>query len=283
MDSEVKMWEYTEKLMEYFKNPKNVGEIENPDAVGEVGSLVCGDVLKLTLKVNPETQVIEDAKFKTFGCASAIASSSVLTEMIKGKTLEEAARITNKDIADFLGGLPEEKMHCSVMGMEALQAAIENYYTKKGVKKFPGEQDRIVCQCFSVSEKTILKAIELNNLKTVEQVTFYTKAGGNCGKCKGDIEKILHDYWARKGKTPYAELTVVEKIKLIEKVLNEDINPRLKEDGGFLELVDVDGFKVKVRFLGACSHCALAEKTFKEVVEKELKEKVAPELEVSLV
>jgi len=183
------MWNYTDKVMEHFKNPKNVGEIENPDAVGEVGSIVCGDVLKLTLKINPADQTIEDAKFKTFGCASAIASSSVLTEIIKGKTIEEAARITNKEIADYLGGLPEQKMHCSVMGMEALQAAIENYYTKKGIKVFPGEQEKIICKCFNVSEKTILKAIELNGLKTVEQVTDYTKAGGNCGQCKGEIEK----------------------------------------------------------------------------------------------
>jgi len=144
-----------------------------------------------TLKINPVDQTIEDARFKTFGCASAIASSSVLTEIIKGKKIEEAARITNKEIADYLGGLPEQKMHCSVMGMEALQAAIENYYTKKGIKVFPGEQEKIICKCFNVSEKTILKAIELNNLKTVEQVTDYTKAGGNCGQCKGEIEKIL--------------------------------------------------------------------------------------------
>ncbi|HOJ86819.1 MAG TPA: Fe-S cluster assembly protein NifU [Elusimicrobiales bacterium] len=188
------MWNYTEKMMEYFKNPKNVGEIENPDAVGEVGSIVCGDALKLTLRIDEKTHKIIDAKFKTFGCASAIASSSVLTEMIKGKTLEEASKITNQDIADYLGGLPEQKMHCSVMGMEALEAAIENYYTKKGVKRIIGEQERVVCKCFNVTEKTILKAIELNNLKTVDEVTHFTKAGGGCGGCKGEIEKIIKDF-----------------------------------------------------------------------------------------
>jgi len=202
--------------MEHFKNPKNVGEIENPDAVGEVGSIVCGDVLKLTLKINPADQTIEDAKFKTFGCASAIASSSVLTEIIKGKTIEEAARITNKEIADYLGGLPEQKMHCSVMGMEALQAAIEIIHKKES--KFPGRAGKIICKCFNVSEKTILKAIELNGLKTVEQVTDYTKAGGNCGQCKGEIEKILNDYWASHSQKSYYELTTVEKIKLIRMV-----------------------------------------------------------------
>ncbi|MFA4926347.1 MAG: Fe-S cluster assembly protein NifU [Candidatus Aminicenantales bacterium] len=277
------MWNYTDKVMEHFKNPKNVGEIENPDAVGEVGSIVCGDVLKLTLKINPADQTIEDAKFKTFGCASAIASSSVLTEIIKGKTIEEAARITNKEIADYLGGLPEQKMHCSVMGMEALQAAIENYYTKKGIKVFPGEQEKIICKCFNVSEKTILKAIELNGLKTVEQVTDYTKAGGNCGQCKGEIEKILNDYWASHSQKSYYELTTVEKIKLIERVLEEEINPKLREDGGWLELIDLDGKTVKVRFLGACSSCQLASQTFKEVVEKALRAKGAPDLEIVLV
>lgn len=277
------MWNYTEKMMEYFKNPKNVGEIENPDAVGEVGSIVCGDALKLTLRIDEKTHKIIDAKFKTFGCASAIASSSVLTEMIKGKTLEEASKITNQDIADYLGGLPEQKMHCSVMGMEALEAAIENYYTKKGVKRIIGEQERVVCKCFNVTEKTILKAIELNNLKTVDEVTHFTKACGGCGGCKGEIEKIIKDFWAGKEKIDFNSMTVVEKIKIVERILNEDINPKLKADGGFLELVDIEGNKIKVKFLGACSTCPSAGLTFKDVVQKDLKNKINGEIEVVLV
>ncbi|MHB0995209.1 MAG: Fe-S cluster assembly protein NifU [Elusimicrobiales bacterium] len=274
------MWNYTEKVYEHFKNPKNVGEIENPDAVGEVGSIVCGDALKLTLKIDKGTGKITDAKFKTFGCASAIASSSALTEMVKGKTLDEAAKITNQEIADFLGGLPGEKMHCSVMGMEALEAAIKNYRGGKQEKVIVGVGERVVCKCFSVTESHILKAIKLNNLKTVEEVTNFTKAGGGCGQCKGEIEKILKDYWAEAEHKKFAAMTVVEKIKIIEKVLAEEINPKLKADGGWMELVDVQGQKVKLRFLGMCHGCPSSGATLKNVVEKELRERIDPAIEI---
>ena len=277
------MWNYTEKMMEYFRNPRNVGEIEDPDAVGEVGSIVCGDALKLMLKIDPETHVIIDAKFKTFGCASAIASSSALTEMIKGKTIEEAEKITNQDIVEFLGGLPEQKMHCSVMGMEALHAALDNYRTKKGIKKIVGEMDRIVCHCFGVSERTIIKAIEVNNLKTVDEVTHFTKAGGGCGKCKGDIEKILNEFWRNKGGFDFNSMTMVEKIKAIEKILNEEINPKLREDGGLIEIVDIENNIVKLRFLGACSSCPSSMETFKNLVEKQIKEKIKGDFEIRIV
>ncbi|MEI7527311.1 MAG: Fe-S cluster assembly protein NifU [Elusimicrobiota bacterium] len=274
------MWNYTDKVFEHFKNPKNVGEIENPDAVGEVGSIVCGDALKLTLRIDRAADKIADAKFKTFGCASAIASSSALTEMIKGLTLAEAAKITNQQIADFLGGLPGEKMHCSVMGMEALEAAIKNYRGGKAEKVIMGSGEKIVCKCFSVTESVILKAIKLNNLRTVAEVTNFTKAGGGCGQCKGEIEKILKDHWAEAEHKRFSGMTVVEKIKMIEKVLAEEINPKLKADGGWMELVDIQGQKVKLRFLGMCHGCPSSGATLKNVVEKELRERIDPAIEI---
>ncbi len=268
------MWNYTEKVYEHFKNPRNVGEIDNPDAVGEVGSIVCGDALKLTLRVDKTTEKILDAKFKTFGCASAIASSSALTEMVKGRTLDQAAKITNNEIAEYLGGLPSEKMHCSVMGMEALEAAVKHYRGGKAEKVIVGDDGRVVCKCFSVTEGKILRAIRANGLRTVEEVTNFTKAGGGCRQCAGEIEKILKDHWARAEHKTFAKMTVVERVKMVEKVLAEEVNPKLKRDGGWIELVDLDDNKVKVRFLGMCSSCPSSSQTLKNVVEKELKEKI---------
>lgn len=281
------MWDYTDKVMDHFRHPRNVGAIENADATGQVGSLVCGDALKLTLKVNKETEVIEDAKFETFGCASAIASSSVLTEMIKGKTLEQASKITNQDIADELGSLPAEKMHCSVMGMEALEAAVQSYRQGGKPVVFEQQAEKIVCHCFNVSGEAIIKAIRANHLKTVEEVTFYTKAGGACGQCKGEIQKILDKVNSCAVPAPepakdkkFADLTIVEKIKRIEKVLEEDVRPQLNADGGSVELVDVNGSAVKVRLLGMCSGCMAAPVTLKGFVEKTLKEKLDPSITV---
>lgn len=279
------MWDYTDKVMDHFKHPRNVGSIANADGTGQVGSLVCGDALRLTIKVNKETDVIEDAKFETFGCASAIASSSVLTEMVKGKTIEQASKITNQDIADELGSLPAEKMHCSVMGMEALDAAVKSY--RQGGKPviFEQEAEKIVCHCFNVSEEAIIKAIRTNHLTSVEDVTHFTKAGGACGKCKGEIQKILDKVNsacpvpAAKPKN-YNEMTLVEKIKTIENVLEEDIRPKLNLDGGSVELVDLDGKTVKVRLIGMCSGCAGAQGTLKNFIEKVIREKVSADLSV---
>ncbi|MFA5008954.1 MAG: Fe-S cluster assembly protein NifU [Candidatus Omnitrophota bacterium] len=273
------MWDYSEKVKEFFKNPRNVGEIENPDAVGEVGSIICGDALRLTLRIDKKTEKIIDAKFKTFGCASAIASSSALTEIIKGMTIEAASKVTNQDIADYLGGLPEEKMHCSVMGMEALEAAIANYRGAPLKKEMVGEE-KIICKCFSVTDQKIIRAIKENNLKTVEEVTHYTKAGGGCGKCKPQIQSLLNEFWEKeetkviqhKEVPRKKKLTNLERISLIKETMEREIRPQLKADGGDVELIDVDRNKVYVKFLGVCLGCPSAGVTLKELVEARLRE-----------
>ena len=277
------MWDYTDKVKEHFFNPRNVGEIENPDGVGEVGSLACGDALKLTFKLD-EAGRIADVKFKTFGCASAIATSSVLTEIIKGMTIEEAAKVTNKDIADYLGGLPEQKMHCSVMGREALEAAIENY--NGGTTGKHELEGKVVCTCFGVTENEIERVIKDNDLMTVDDVTNYCKAGGGCGGCRGEIEKIIERVQADKlaeqvvAKAPAKgrKLTNIQKIQLVQQTINEQIRPALRAHGGNIELIDVDGNKVIVAFRGMCAQCRQTEFTMKEVVEAKLKEFVAEEL-----
>lgn len=189
------MWNYTDKVMDHFMNPRNVGEVENPDGVGEVGNASCGDALKLTFKLD-ESGRIADVKFKTFGCASAIASSSALTELIKGMTVEEASKVTNQDIVDMLGTLPEAKIHCSVMGMEALQVAIANYKGEPNpFEKMGDHEGKIICKCFGVTDLKILSVAKEHKLHRAEDVTNYCKAGGACGACLGDIQRILDDMW----------------------------------------------------------------------------------------
>jgi NifU-like protein len=276
------MWNYTDKVRDHFLNPRNVGEVENPDGMGEVGNITCGDALRLTFKLDKDKR-IEDIKFKTFGCGSAIASASVLTELCKGKTIDEAAKITNKDIADALEGLPKEKMHCSVMGQEALEAAIAYY--KAGGKKAstPEKEGVVVCTCFNVTDKEIERAIRENNLKTVEDVTNFTKAGGGCGGCTEQLREILdtiNGTVAASEPKNNAPLTMLQKIDRIREVIQKDIRPILTADGGDCELIDVNGNDVTIKFIGHCKGCAFSNLTLISVVEKKLKEKVSQQLVV---
>lgn len=269
------MWEYTEKVREHFFNPRNAGPLENANAVGDVGSIKCGDALRLMLKVNPETEIIEDAHFQTFGCGSAIASSSALTEIIKGKTLDEALKVSNQDIADYLDGLPPEKMHCSVMGREALQAAVANY--RGETWNDDHEEGALICKCFAIDATLIEEVVRANNLTTVEQVTQYTKAGGSCASCHEGIEEILARVCAEKGTTMQAApscatpaqpvastaktgLTNYQRIRRIEETL-EAIRPQLQRDHGDMELIEVQGKRVFLKLTGACSGCMMEHAT----------------------
>jgi NifU-like protein len=263
------MWDYTDKVKEAFLKPKNVGEIQGADAVGEVGSIVCGDALKLFLKIDKDTNTITDAKFQTFGCASAIASSSALTELVKGKTLDEALKISNLDIAEYLGGLPDQKMHCSVMGREALEAAIAQY---KGEPVPQKEEGRTVCKCFDVTEEKIRKIAAENRLTTVDEITNYTKAGGGCGECRPDIEAILRDIWSiteLPDKTSRSKkLTNLQKISLIQEIIETEIRPGLQADNGDIELIDIEGDKVIIGLRGMCTGCTMSDITVKGIQAK---------------
>lgn len=269
------MWDYTEKVMEHYRNPKNVGKIDNADAVGEAGSLACGDALKIYLKI--ENNIVTDAKFQTFGCGSAVASSSVLTEMIIGKPLDEVKKITNKQIADELGGLPPEKMHCSVMGYEALENALADYFHEEVAEP---TKDKVVCKCFKVTEKQIIHAIKENNLKTLEEVTNYTKAGGACGHCKKNIQAILDKQISANPNEEKAELTKTQKIIKINNIIESQIATELRKDGGDIDLIDIDENRIYVKLKGCCSKCKNSTMTLKNFVEATLREAMGPDIEV---
>ncbi|AFZ17179.1 Fe-S cluster assembly protein NifU [Allocoleopsis franciscana] len=300
------MWDYTDKVMELFYNPKNQGALEDKDesgiavVFGEVGSIACGDALRLHLKIEVDSDTILDSRFQTFGCTSAIASSSALTEIIKGKTLDQALNITNKDIAEFLGGLPEAKMHCSVMGQEALEAAIYNYRGIPLVTHEDDDEGALICSCFGISEAKIRRVIRENSLTTAEQVTSYVKAGGGCGSCLAGIDDLLSavgheaalaaeremsvrvasDLATAKAQGP---LTTVQKIALIQQVINEEVKPVLALDGGDVELFDVEGDRVLVQLKGACGSCSSSTATLKIAIEARLQERVLPSLVVEAV
>ncbi len=274
------MWDYTDKVKDHFQNPRNVGKIEKPSGEGLVGSLACGDALKLMISVD-ENEVITDAKFQTFGCASAIASASALTEMITGMTIDEAEKVTNQDIADFLVDLPKQKMHCSVMGREALEAAIYNYRTGKVFNK--EIEGNVICHCFGVTDVDIIRAVKETNLTTIEQVTEFTKAGGACGICLSDIEALLEKTLGEsktESEKPAKKMTMIQKIRLIEEAIDLQVRPILQRDGGNIELVDVDGDTVFVNFMGACASCPASSVTLKTIVETALREAVSDDIQV---
>ena len=258
-----------------------------------MGSIACGDALKLYLKISP-AGVIEKAGFETFGCASAIASSSVLTDMVKGLHVDEALKITNADIAKALDGLPREKMHCSVMGQEALEAAIRQWKGEPAMPKTQ-EEGKLVCKCFNVTDATIIRAIRENGLKTVEDVTAFTKAGGGCGDCRDEIAEILEAELRGQG-APAPEpagpaepaksaacgtggLTNLQRMQKVMEVMAL-IRPQLQADGGDIELVDIAGKTVSVRLTGHCQGCAASEVTLHQVVEQILRQQVEPDLAV---
>ena len=272
--NEVLMWNYSETVKDHFFNPRNAKAIEDANAIGDVGSISCGDALRLTLKVNEDTDIIEEAGFQTFGCGSAIASSSALTELIIGKTIPEAEALTNQEIVDYLGGLPAEKMHCSVMGQEALEAAIANY---RGVELVDDdhEEGKLICRCFAVDEGKISRAVEKHGLTTIEDVVNYTKAGGACTSCHEKIEMVIDEVIANQKQTASIidETTQAAALKpisslpptnqLTQKVIQilSELRPYLQADGGDVSLVKASENLIVVSLSGACTGCMMTDMT----------------------
>ncbi|SHO56809.1 Fe-S cluster assembly protein NifU [Vibrio quintilis] len=271
------MWDYSEKVKEHFFHPRNAKLVDNANAKGDVGSISCGDALSLTLKINPDSEVIEDAGFQTFGCGSAIASSSALTEMIIGKTVDDALSVTNQDIAEFLDGLPPEKMHCSVMGMEALQAAVADY--RGETIEDDHEEGELICKCFAIDDLMIKRVVKANGLTTLEEVINYTKAGGACASCHEKIEWVLEDYFAEaeaEKSQPVAAVAIKPETdqaadegvwQIVERIIDE-VRPAVVADGGDIHLVDIEENVVFVSLTGACTGCGLAGLTLANVEHK---------------
>jgi NifU-like protein len=314
-------WQYSEKTKQLFmdavhgKPGTHLGEIENPDGVGEHGSIACGDAMRFTFRVerhpsDPVQDVITEAKYLTFGCTSAIAASEALCALIEqGRyTPIGALKISNQDIVDYLEGLPEQKIHCSVMGAEALESAVFNWAQRRGVNLtelgvdiHEDEQDegRIVCKCFSLSEPYLRRKIQELNLRTIPEITNAVKAGGACMSCHhvpGGLQDLLDDVWGTDLKSlpilpqmPAADLEAgglapvagkplamspYQFSKKVEKVVQDYVRPMIRRDGGDVEIVDIKEATVYVQLRGACAGCAGSGQTIKMMIERTLKDQV---------
>ncbi|MBS3820627.1 MAG: Fe-S cluster assembly protein NifU [Planctomycetes bacterium] len=275
------MWDYTDDVKKHFLEPRHAGQIDHPDMDATVGNITCGDALRLMAKLDEQHRIV-DAKFQTFGCASAIASSDVLIDLILGKTVDEAAVVTNQDIANALGGLPDAKMHCSVMGVEALRKAIAEW---RGEPFDLDDHGHVVCQCFGVTDTLIEKVLREEKLRTVDEVTHYTKAGGGCGACHGKIRQIISAVWGAPAETPAkpaaaGAMTNLQRMQKVQEVIETEIRPVLQNDGGDLELIDIDGTTVKVAFRGSCAWCRARDFTLDGTIGAKLRELVDPDITV---
>ncbi len=311
------IWEeYSQTVQDRMNNPKNMGEITEEEAkklggkliVADFGAESCGDAVRLYWVVDPKTDKIIEAKFKSFGCGTAIASSDTMVELCKGKTVDEAVKITNIDVEKAMRDTPEtpavppQKMHCSVMAYDVIKRAAAQY---KGVDESSFEDEIIVCECARVSLGTIKEVIKINDLKTVEEITDYTKAGAFCKSCikpggHEEREYYLVDILAQtraemeseklqkseenSSKISFKEMTVIQKLKAIEEVIDEYIRPMLVMDGGNLEILDIkeneEYTDVYIRYLGACSGCASSATGTLYAIEAILKEKLDKDIRV---
>jgi NifU-like protein len=306
------IWEqYSHKVADRMNNPLNRGEITEQEAkalgaklvVADWGAEACGDAVRLFWAVDEKTGKILKAKFKSFGCGTAIASSDIMAELCIGKTVDEAVKITNVDVEKALRDRPDEpaippqKMHCSVMAYDVIKQAAANF---RGVDRSVYEEDDIVCECARVKLSTIQDVIRINDLKTVEEITQYTKAGAFCKSCirpgghekrKYYLEDILRETRAKMAldksvteKKSFKDMTVIQKHQLIEKVLDAKVRPVLTRDGGSVEVVDIvndaGSVVVKISYGGSCSGCASADTGTLSLIEGILTEEIDPSIVV---
>ena len=311
------LWEsYSHKVNDRMLNPRHLGEITEEQAarmggklvVADWGAEVCGDAIRAFWVVHPKTNRILDARFKTFGCGTAIASSDMMCEMIIGKTVDQAMGITNIDVERALrddektAAIPPQKMHCSVMAYDVIRKAASEY---KGVDMDSLEEEEIVCQCARVSLRTVRDVIRINDLKTVEEITHYTKAGAFCKSCirpgghesrKRYLVDILQEVRAEmdrdrtstatsdRAPKSFASMSLIQKHRAVEKVLDEQVRPTLLKDGGNLEVVDMklaDGFtELYINYLGACKGCPSASIGTLSYIEQFLQKELDPDIRV---
>ena len=310
--------EYSNQVVNRMNNPKHQGEITEERAaelgarliVADFGAESCGDAVRLYWAVDEKTNKILESKFKSFGCGTAIASSDVMAELCIGKTVDEAVKITNIDVEFALRDNPEtpavppQKMHCSVMAYDVIKKAAAEY---KGVDIDSFEEEQIVCECARVSLATLKEVIRINDLKTVEEITDYTKAGAFCKSCirpGGHEEKdiylvdVLRDVRAEMeqeklknaanasaaGTISFSEMTLVQRIKAIDSVLDEDIRPMLVMDGGNMEIIDIKEnlphYDLYIRYLGSCSGCASGSTGTLYAIESKKKKKIDDNIRV---
>ena len=308
--------EYSNKVTELMNNPQNMGEITEEQAeemggkliVADFGAESCGDAVRLYWVVHPVSDVIMSSKFKSFGCGTAIASSDTMAELCKGKTVQEAVKITNIDVEMAMRDNPEtpavppQKMHCSVMAYDVIKKAAAQY---KGVDMESFEEEVIVCECARITLSTLQEVIRLNDLRTVEQITDYTKAGAFCKSCikpGGHEEKdiylvdLLEEYEKERmaksatlgnedsDSVAFAQMTIVQRIKAVDKIVDKEIRQMLIMDGGDMEILDIKengaNFDIYIRYLGACSGCASSSTGTLFAIESILQEKLDPNIRV---
>jgi len=303
--------EYSQKVTDLMNNPQNMGEITKEQAdemgatliVADFGAESCGDAVRLYWAVDPKTDVILLSKFKSFGCGTAIASSDTMAELCKGKTVDQAVKITNIDVEMAMRdnpdtpAVPPQKRHCSVMAYDVIKKAAGQY---KGVDMESFEEEVIVCECARVTLSTLKEVIRLNDLTSIEQITDYTKAGAFCKSCirPGGHEAkdiylvdLLEEYEKEKmskaadasgaGNVAFTEMTIVQKIKAVDKVIDDNIRQMLIMDGGDMEILDIKengaNIDIYIRYLGACNGCASSSTGTLFAIENILKE-VTPSL-----